>query len=87
MNIVDEIKKREHLIPFKSATVGFDGCIDNLFYVIKNRKNSNCYKLFKSIEEFSNFITKSGTSCGLEIVFTEKKIGGNGPILANALEV
>jgi len=85
MKILNEVKKQQHIIPLKRATIGFDGYIDELLYVVKNRKNSSRYEPFKSIREFGNFIVKKGINCGLEMISMEKKIGGNGPILANAL--
>ncbi|NLB74079.1 MAG: hypothetical protein GX795_08685 [Firmicutes bacterium] len=69
-----------------NSLVGFDGFIDEIFRVIKRRRSTSEYELFQTIQEFADYIQEhSGRSSDLEILLQEVKLGGNAPILANAL--
>lgn len=75
-------KKTEHL----AACVGFDGFIDEIFRVVRFRKDLSESSLFQTIAEFSDFLGASaGKSSDIEIIPQELKLGGNAPIMANAL--
>jgi hypothetical protein len=71
----------------KQATIGFDGCRDVIYRVLKEENSANGSKVFFStMEEFGSYIIeKSGMSCSLELIRQVEKIGGNCPILSNAL--
>jgi len=82
INITECEEKLRNLNVF----VGFDGFIDEIIGVIKERTNQNDYALFKTISEFSDHTkSKAGISADMEIIRKEMKIGGNAPIMANAL--
>lgn len=67
------------------AFVGFDGYVDRIQQVIKTRSPTGSSG-FEHIGQFADLIqTLAGRSGQIEIVTHAKKIGGNGPILANAL--
>jgi len=85
MDIVEELKKHRHDTDSKKVTIGFDGYVDEVLHIVEDRKDTDSYEQFKSIRQFGNHILESTSSCGLEMVSITKKIGGNGPILANAL--
>lgn len=85
MDILDALKKQKQNADPKKVTIGFDGYIDELLQIVENRKNTGDFEPFKSIKEFGDFISENASSCGLEMVSVTKKIGGNGPILADAL--
>jgi sugar/nucleoside kinase (ribokinase family) len=75
-------KKIEHL----AACIGFDGFIDEIFRVVRTRENFSESLTFQTIAEFSDFLGASaGKSSDIEIIPQGIKLGGNAPIMANAL--
>lgn len=67
------------------ALVGFDGYIDQIKKVVKKREGAS-FEAFPSIAAFSERLAfAAGKSAQLELVTQEVKLGGNGPIMANAL--
>jgi hypothetical protein len=66
--------------------IGFDGFVDEIIHVVDKRVDSEHFTRINTIEELGNRIVKaSGLSTNIELVPTIKKIGGNGPIMCNAL--
>lgn len=70
-----------------SALAGFDGFVDRIIQVVDQRRGpGKAYDAIPSIEAFGNRILgASGKSTNLEFVPQLEKLGGNGPIMANAL--
>lgn len=69
-----------------TCLVGFDGFIDSIYRVVKCRKTASAVSYMTKMEEFSDRIIQShDKSTNLELVLQETRLGGNGPILANAL--
>lgn len=65
---------------------GFDGFVDEIIHVVDKRKNPSEYQRIKDIKAFSERIASvAGLSANIELVPTQTKLGGNGPIMANAL--
>lgn len=70
----------------KKVVVGFDGFIDEIIHVVGERTDDENYKRIETITEFSTKIAAaSGLSANVEFVPQQVKLGGNGPIMANAL--
>lgn len=70
----------------KHFLVGFDGFIDEIIHVVAERIDMGEYVRLKTIKEFSDRIAGSaGLSTNIEIVPQKSKLGGNGPIMAQAL--
>lgn len=66
--------------------IGFDGFVDEVVYVVDTRTNETEYKRTKYLKDFGNKILRSaGLSMNVEMVTVQQKLGGNGPIFANAL--
>ena len=66
--------------------VGFDGFVDEIIHVVDTRKNNEAYQRIETIKGFSERIASAaGLSANIELVPTQIKLGGNGPIMANAL--
>lgn len=66
--------------------VGFDGFIDNIIDVVAKRASSASYTSMATIAELGARVTAAaGHSANFELVVKQSKIGGNGPIMANAL--
>jgi sugar/nucleoside kinase (ribokinase family) len=79
----------EKLILFdekKHLVVGFDGFVDEIIHVVDQRKNDLEYERISNIKAFSERIAQfAGLSANIELVATQTKLGGNGPIMANAV--
>lgn len=67
---------------------GFDGFIDEIVHVVDQRFDRNHYSRIQTIEEYSKRIARAaGLSTNIEVAVVKKKLGGNGPIFANALRL
>lgn len=84
-NLAELLKKEQDKISREKVTIGFDGYIDELISVVRNRIDPDNFQPFTSIGEFAGALQQSKGSCGFEITTIDKRMGGNGPILANAL--
>lgn len=66
--------------------IGIDGFVDEIIHVVDKRKNAEEYTRIKTIKEYGERILKAaGLSTNFEMVPIQVKLGGNGPILSNAL--
>ena len=66
--------------------VGLDGFVDNIISVVDKRHDLEKYDRIKTIEVLGQKIKNAaGQSSTYELVVTQQKLGGNGPIMANAL--
>jgi hypothetical protein len=69
-----------------SCFIGFDGFTDEIAFAVKTRYTPTTYHFFSTIEDFGQKIVgAAGKSCNIELVVKEKKIGGNAPIMTEAL--
>jgi hypothetical protein len=70
----------------KEITIGIDSAIDKIVRVVHSKSQENEKVFFTDIAQFGNHIvSKSGVSCGIEISERFIKLGGNAPIMSNAL--
>lgn len=68
------------------AFVGLDGFVDEIIHVVDKREDANTFHRIPSIAAFADRIAEaSGKSTNIELVPQRIKLGGNGPIMANAL--
>jgi sugar/nucleoside kinase (ribokinase family) len=66
--------------------VGLDGFVDEIFHVVDKRESADVYTRLPTIARFGERISNAaGKSANLELVSQRVKLGGNGPIMANAL--
>jgi pfkB family carbohydrate kinase len=68
------------------TVVGFDGFVDEIIAVVDKRHNFEKYdpmRLIKTLGE--KIVAAAGESSNYELVVKQMKLGGNGPIMANAL--
>jgi len=80
------IKNTRFVISKKTITIGFDGFIDSIVKIIRNKQEQQPASLFKKIRELGEYITeKGGASLSLELEEIIVKAGGNMPNMANAL--
>ncbi len=69
-----------------SAFVGLDGFVDEILHVVDKRENAEVYQRLPTISQLATrFAAAAGKSTNLELVKQITKLGGNGPIMANAL--
>ena len=68
------------------AFVGLDGFVDEIIHVVDKREDANHFDRIPSMAEFAARIAEAaGKSTNIELVTQRVKLGGNGPIMANAL--
>ncbi len=68
------------------ATVGLDGFVDEIIAVVDKRHDFQRYDAIATIEGFGRKIVDcAGNSSNYELIVKQMKLGGNGPIMANAL--
>ncbi|WP_428388825.1 PfkB family carbohydrate kinase [Mucisphaera sp.] len=68
------------------AVIGFDGFIDSIIRVVDRRYDPVSFDAIPTIDVFGGRISAAaGKSANFEFVTTLQKLGGNGPIMANAL--
>lgn len=66
--------------------VGFDGFVDSIIQVVDKRTAIDQYDAIPTIGRFGEKISAAaGKSSNFELITTLEKLGGNGPIMANAL--
>lgn len=76
----------ERLGQQQRALIGFDGFVDEIIDVVSTRHSPTSYERISTIAELARRIgDAAGLSTNLELVATQVKLGGNGPIMANAL--
>ncbi|HHT68808.1 MAG TPA: carbohydrate kinase family protein [Firmicutes bacterium] len=69
-----------------SVAVGFDGFVDEIVEVVDRRESFDSYIRMTNMRQFGERITKAaGLSTNIEFVPKTMKLGGNGPIMGNAL--
>jgi sugar/nucleoside kinase (ribokinase family) len=68
------------------SLVGLDGFVDTILHVVATRESAEKYTRMASMAEFGGKISAAaGLSANFELVPQMVKLGGNGPIMANAL--
>ena len=66
--------------------IGFDGYVDLITAVVETRHDAERYDRIEMIEQFgARVVEAAGQSANFELVTTLEKLGGNGPIMANAM--
>src|SRR5438477_1540732 len=69
-----------------TAFVGLDGFVDEILHVVDKRMDAGNYERVPTIARLSERIAEAaGKSTNIELVNQFTKLGGNGPIMANAL--
>jgi sugar/nucleoside kinase (ribokinase family) len=72
--------------PQLKAFVGLDGFVDEIIHVVEVRANAESYTRMPTIARLAERLAgAAGKSTNLEVVSQLTKLGGNGPIMANAL--
>lgn len=68
------------------ALVGLDGFVDEIYRIVDKRDSANNPSFIPSMAALADRIKRAaGRSTNLELIAQRVKLGGNGPIMANAL--
>lgn len=68
------------------AFIGLDGFVDEILHVVDKREDAEKYQRLAKISQFAERLAAAaGRSTNVELVSQLTKLGGNGPIMANAL--
>jgi len=84
---IDQLSRKASLAGNKHALVGLDGFVDKIIAPVAARSGrGDAFTPFASMTEFGQRILDfAGMSCNIELYPRMEKLGGNGPIMANAL--
>ena len=85
--ILEELSKKLASASNKQALVGLDGFVDKIIKPVGNRYGQGRdFEAIPTIEAFGKrILDAAGTSANIELFEDYQKLGGNGPIMANAL--
>ncbi len=73
-------------VPQLTSFLGLDGFVDEIIAVVDERQDARNYTRIPTISALAERIAAAaGRSTNVELVTTRTKLGGNGPIMANAL--
>ncbi len=73
-------------VPSIKATLGLDGFVDEIIAVVDKRHDGGRYEPVRTIDGLARkMAAAAGQSSNYELVVKQRKLGGNGPIMANAL--
>ncbi|HWP39988.1 MAG TPA: carbohydrate kinase family protein [Tepidisphaeraceae bacterium] len=80
--LLDALPRLRHI----KATIGLDGFVDEIIEVVDKRHDKSNYEPVRTIDALAHKIQQAaGQSSNYELVVKQRKLGGNGPIMANAL--
>jgi sugar/nucleoside kinase (ribokinase family) len=81
-----ELKANAHTASSKKALVGIDGFVDKIVHPVDQRSGpGDQFTPIATIAEFGQRISSAaGKSANIELAPVMEKLGGNGPIMANA---
>ncbi|MGC9450438.1 MAG: PfkB family carbohydrate kinase [Oceanipulchritudo sp.] len=85
--ILDELSSKMAAASNKLAVVGLDGFVDKIIKPVGNRYGQGRdFDPIPTIEDFGQrILAAAGKSANIELFEDYQKLGGNGPIMANAL--
>ncbi|MGD9964078.1 MAG: PfkB family carbohydrate kinase [Candidatus Izemoplasmatales bacterium] len=84
LELIKELKNKNPKL--LNLLIGFDGFVDEIIHAVDKRMDTENFKRIETIEDLAKRIQKaSGLSTNVELVPLVKKIGGNGPIMCNAM--
>jgi hypothetical protein len=87
IDTLQSVRSRKGQLTKLKAVAGFDGFVDRIIQVVDQRRGPGAdYDALTSIESFGRRVLQaSGKSTNLEFVCQLEKVGGNGPIMGQAL--
>jgi sugar/nucleoside kinase (ribokinase family) len=84
---LQQLSTRRNLLGARSALVGFDGFVDTIVTPVGLRRSAgDDFTPIETLAEFGQrIVAAAGKSTNIELYPRVDKLGGNGPIMANAL--
>lgn len=84
---LDELARKGEGATTKLALVGLDGFVDKIMHAVAQRAGQGAnFTPFPDLKAFGErIVAAAGVSANIELFPVREKLGGNGPILANAL--
>jgi sugar/nucleoside kinase (ribokinase family) len=80
------LESAAHRVPQLTAFVGLDGFVDEILHVVDKRYDAERFDRVPTIKAYAERLAAAaGKSTNVELVKALTKLGGNGPIMANAL--
>ena len=85
--VIDEINNKPFSLASRKAVVGLDGFVDKIVAPVDKRHGlGDQYEPVETISEMGAKISAAaGKSANIELFPRFEKLGGNGPIMANAM--
>ena len=84
--VLDQLSGARNKLGKAKVLVGLDGFVDTIIHVVAQRESATQYTRMGAMCEFGKRIqAAAGLSANFEFVKQMVKLGGNGPIMANAL--
>ena len=84
--IQEHLQNAPAILASKKIAAGFDGFVDSIVKVVNNKTEDGETEHFQTIKQFGDYISaKSGSGFSLESEEQLLKLGGNMPIMANAM--
>lgn len=85
-NLAEKLRAAASGFAGSHAVIGMDGFVDSIIDVVDKRQNFEAYRRIETISAFGQKVLQAaGRSANYEFVVKQRKLGGNGPIMANAL--
>jgi sugar/nucleoside kinase (ribokinase family) len=85
-NVAAALSSADRKLSRIGVLVGLDGFVDTILHVVDKRESVDKYTRLTRMTEFGKRIqAAAGDSANMEMVTQMVKLGGNGPIMANAL--
>ena len=82
-----QLKSASSRLEKMKTVVGFDGFVDTILQVVKTRQSPTKYTAYAKMSEWAERVAAAaGVSANFEFTQQMVKLGGNGPIMANALD-
>ena len=84
--IATQLQAATRQISQRKAFIGLDGFVDEILHVVDKREDADKYLRLPTIAQLGDrLVAAAGHSTNIELVSQLTKLGGNGPIMANAL--
>ncbi|HZJ15465.1 MAG TPA: hypothetical protein VFD27_10460 [Chthoniobacteraceae bacterium] len=84
--VIEQLEGAGSKLRRSKTLVGLDGFVDTILHVVRTRESVTKYTRLTAMKDFAAQIAAAaGQSANIELVTQMVKLGGNGPILANAL--
>jgi hypothetical protein len=81
-----QLQANNHRVAGLNSFIGLDGFVDEILHVVDKRESVDKYQRLTTIAKYAERLAgAAGKSTNVEMVSQLTKLGGNGPIMANAL--